>query len=148
MIYANIAIQIKHTYLKKSNCIVNCSYVLIFLRQSMCYVITPHTHQWYKINANKIFESHKLALCDDHSTHMVPVPPAEPLEINAFTKITRLTFLQTQDEQVSNTHTQPMYSEITLVNQNTNSLLQNQNIFPHDQTTVILQQFSMITQEL
>ena len=55
---------------------------------------------------------------------------------------------QTQDEQVSTTHTQPMYSDITLVNQNTNNLLQNQNVHPHNQSTVILQQFSMIRQEL
>ena len=89
---------------KKSNCIVNYSYVLVFLRQSTCYVITSHTHQWYKINANRIHESHKLALCDDQSTDMVQVPPAELPEINAITTITRLTFLQTQDEQANNTH--------------------------------------------
>ena len=87
-------------------------------------------------------------LCDDQSTHMVPVPPAELPEINAFTTITRLTFLQTQDEQVSNTYKQPMYSDIPLVNQSTNSFLQNQNVHSHNQSTVILQQFSMITQEL
>ena len=40
-----------------------------------------------------------------------------------------------------------MYSDITLVNQNTNSLLQNQNTHSHDQSTVISQQFGMITQE-
>ena len=54
---------------------------------------------------------------------MVPVPPAELPEINTFTTITRLTFLQTQDEEVSNTHKQPMYSDIPLVNQYTNSSL-------------------------
>ena len=133
---------------KKSNCIVNCSYVLVFLRQSTCYVITPNKHQWYKISANKILESHKLALWKDHLTHIGPKPPAKLPEINAFTTITGLTFLQTQDEQVSNTYTQPMYSDIVLVNQNTNSSLQNQYVHPHDQSTVILQQFSMITQEL
>ena len=79
---------------------------------------------------------------------MVLIPPAEPPEINTFTTITRLTFLQTQDEQVSNTCTQPMYSDIALVNQNTNSSLKNQNVHPHNQSTVVLQQFSMITQEL
>ena len=115
---------------EKSNCIVNCSYVPIFLSQSTCYVITPNTHHWYKINANEILESHTLALCDDHSTHKVPVPPAELPEINAFTTITRPTFLQTQDEQVINTCTQPLYIDIILVNQNTNSSLQNQNVHP------------------
>ena len=59
-----------------------------------------------------------------------------------------LTFLQTQNEQINNTHTQPMYSNSTPVNQNTNSACQNHNIDPHNQSTVILQQFSMITQEL
>ena len=84
----------------------------------MCYVIMPHTHQWDKITVNKILKNHKLVLCDDQLTHMVPVPPAELPEINAFTTSTRLTVLQAQDKQVSNTHNQPMYSNIPLVNQN------------------------------
>ena len=91
---------------KKSICIVNCSYVLIFLRLSTYYVIMPHTNQWYKINGNEILENHKLVLCDDQWTHMVPVPPAELPEINAFTTSTRLTFLQTQDKQVSSIYVQ------------------------------------------
>ena len=53
-----------------------------------------HTHQWYKINANEILKNHKLALCDDQSAHMVPLPQSELPEINAFTTITRLKFLQ------------------------------------------------------
>ena len=36
---------------------------------------------------------------------MVPIPPAEPQEIDAFTKIARKTILQTQNEQVINTPT-------------------------------------------
>ena len=92
---------------KKSNCIVNCSCVLIFLRKSMCYVITPPSHQWYKISANEILEKHRLVLCDHHLAHMVPLPPAELPEMNAFTTITRITFLQAQD-----THKQHMYSNI------------------------------------
>ena len=47
---------------EKSNCIVNCSHMLIFLRQLTCYVITPHIHQWYKINVNEILENCILAL--------------------------------------------------------------------------------------
>ena len=39
---------------------------------------------------------------------MVPIPPAESPEVNVVIKIARLTFLQTQTEQVSNTLTQPM----------------------------------------
>ena len=96
----------------------------------------------------KYFKSHKIALCDDQLTHMIPIPPAELPEIKAFPTITRLAFLQTKNEQVSNTCTQPMYSDITLVNQNSNSSPQNQNTHSHDQSTVISQQFSMITQEL
>ena len=114
----------------------------------MFYVITPNTHKWHRITANKIFESNKLVLCDDHITHMAPIPPAEPSDINTFTTITRLTFLQIRDEQVINILTQPMYSDMTLVNQNTNSSLQNQNVHPHYQSDVISQQFSMIAQEL
>ena len=79
---------------------------------------------------------------------MVPVPPVEPSEITAFTTITRLTFLQTQDEEVNNTHKQPMYSDIPLVNQSTYSSLQSLNVHPQDQSTVTLPQSSMITQEL
>ena len=77
---------------------------------------------------------------------MVPIQPAEPSEINAFKTIARLTFLQTQNEQINNTHTLPMYSNLT--NQNTNSSPQNQNIHLHNQSTIILQQFRMIMQEL
>ena len=50
----------------------------------MSYDITPHTHQWYNINVNEILQNHKLALCDDQPVHMVPLPPVEPLAINAF----------------------------------------------------------------
>ena len=56
-------------------------------------------------------------LGNDQLTHMVPIPPAEPQEIDTFAKIAILTFLQAQNEQVSNNHTQPMYSDLTLANQ-------------------------------
>ena len=76
---------------EKSNHIVNSSHLLIFLRQSMCYVLTQNTHQWYKINANEILRNHKLVPCDDQSAHMVLLPPVELPEI------ARLTLLQVQD---------------------------------------------------
>ena len=41
-----------------------------------------------------------------------------------------------------------MNSDKTLVNQNTKSSLQSQNVYTSNQSTVILQQFSMITWEL
>ena len=33
--------------IENSNHIVTCSYIVIFLRQSTCYIITPDTQQWY-----------------------------------------------------------------------------------------------------
>ena len=63
---------------ENSNQEVNCSYILIILRKSTCYIITPGTHQWYQISANEILEDHKLALCNDPTVHMEPIPPAEP----------------------------------------------------------------------
>ena len=45
-------------------------------------------------------------------------------------------------------HTQHMYSNSTSANKNIISSPQNNNVHPHNQSTVILQQFSMITQEL
>ena len=68
-----------------------------------------------------MFENHKLALCNDPEAHMVPIPPAEPLDINAFKIIARPTFFQTQNEQINNTPTQCMYSNSTSANQNTKS---------------------------
>ena len=51
----------------------------------MGYVITPHTHHWYKININEILQNHKLVLCDDHSAHVVSLTSAEQPAVNAFT---------------------------------------------------------------
>ena len=114
------------TYIfENSNHTDNCSYILIFLSQSICYVITPDTHQWYKIMANKILENHKLACCNDQLPHMILIPPPEPPEFNSFTTIARLTFLQTQNEQPSNIHTQPMHSDSMLSIPNTNNSPQN-----------------------
>ena len=50
---------------ENSNEIVNCSYILVFLKQLKCYIITPDTHHWYKINANEITDNHKIALSND-----------------------------------------------------------------------------------
>ena len=67
---------------------------------------------------------------------------------NAFMTITRKTLLQAQDGQISDNHKQSMYSNIPLVNQNMKSSHQSQDVHPHNQSTVILQQFSIIAQEL
>ena len=97
---------------------------------------------------NEILQNHKSALCDDQSTHMVPFPPPEPPEINVFMTVARLTLLQSQDGQISDNCKQPKYSNIQLVKQTTECSHQSQDVHPHDQSTVILQQFSIITQEL
>ena len=47
---------------------------------------------------------------------MIPLPPAEPPEINAFEPIARLKFSQMQNEHFNNIHTQPMYSNSTPTN--------------------------------
>ena len=102
--------QYNNTYqaylFKNSNQVINCCNGLVFLEQSTCYIITPDTHQWYKNNTNEMLENHKLAVCNDPAVHMVPISPAEPSEINVFKTIARLTFLQTQNEQINNTHIQ------------------------------------------
>ena len=79
---------------------------------------------------------------------MLPLPPAEPPEINAFTTITRLTLQQAQDGQISDNHKQPLCSNIPLVNQNMNGSHQSKDVHLHKQPTVILQQLSITTQDL
>ena len=133
---------------EKSNHVVKCSHMLIFLRQSTCYIITHHTHQWYKINVNEIFHYHTLVLCDDQSAHIVPLPTTKPPAVNTFTTIAKLTLLQAQDGQISDNCKQTMYSYIQLVNQTTKCSHQNQDVHSHNQSTVILSQFSITTQEL
>ena len=57
--------------------------------------------------------------------------------------ITRLAFLQAQDGQISYNWTQPKYSNIPSVNQTTECSYQSQDVHPNDQSTVILEQFSI-----
>ena len=90
---AYTTIHIRYTYLK---ILTNCPYILVFSKQSTCNAITPDTHQWYRINTNEITDNHKIALCNDPTVHMLPVPPAEPSEVNAFKTTARLTFSETQ----------------------------------------------------
>ena len=80
---------------ENSNKIFNCSYILVFLKQSTCYTRTPDTHQWYRINPNEITDNHKIELCNDLTVHMVSIPSAEPWEVNAVETIARLTLSQT-----------------------------------------------------
>ena len=53
-----------------------------------------------------------------------------------------------QNKHINNIHTQPLYSNSASAEENINSPPQNNDVHPHDQTTLILQQFNMIRQEL
>ena len=79
---------------------------------------------------------------------MVPLTPAEPLAINAYMTIPRVTLLQAQDRQNSYHHKQPQYNNTPLVKQLLEWPHQNQDVHSHNQSMVILQQFNIITQEL
>ena len=76
---------------------------------------------------------------------MVPLPSAEPSEVNAVETIERLTHSHTSK---NNNCPQPTYSHTSPTNSSTTDSPQNNAIHPHDQSTVILHCFSMITQEL
>ena len=78
---------------------------------------------------------------------MVPLPSSEPLEVNTFETIARLAFSPTHKGHLNNIHTETIYSNSTLTNNNINSSPQNNNVYPHNQSPVILQQFSMVTQK-
>ena len=54
-----------------SNKLVNCSHILVFLKQSACYTVNQDTHQWYRINANKISNNHTKAIPNDSTIKMV-----------------------------------------------------------------------------
>ena len=96
-----------------SNKPVNCSHILVFLKQSACYTVDPDTCQWYRINANEITNNYTIAICNEDSINMVPLPPAEPSEFNAFGTIARLSLSQNQMDLCNNIHTKP--SQITLL---------------------------------
>ena len=75
---------------------INCSYMLVFLKHSACYTVTPDTHQWYKINTNKITDNHNTAICNDTTINMVPLPPAEPHDLNTFETIVRMSLTKSK----------------------------------------------------
>ena len=76
------------------------------------------------------------------------LPPADLPAINAYMTFTRLTLLQGQDGQSNDNLKHPNYSNTPLVNQTTECSHLNQDLYSHSQSTVILQQFSIIIQEL
>ena len=131
-----------------SNNPVNCSYILVFLRQSACYTITPDTSQWYRINTNEITDNYNLAMCNATTIKMVLIPTAEPSKSNAFETIMRLTCSQNQRDPPNDNQTQAI-SNISMLTINTIcNTSQNNKTQSYDQFTMILQQFSMITNEL
>ena len=127
-----------------SNKPVNCSHILVFLKQSACYTVTPYTHQWYRINTNKITDSHNIAICNDTTINMVPLTQGEPSEFDAFETIARLAFSQNQgnlsnDTQTQNASNTPIIASINIGNTPKTNLTQQ-----HNQSTIILQQFNML----
>ena len=86
-------------------------FLTLIVKQSTCYPITPDTHQWYRINANEITDNHKIALCNTPTVHMVPLPLAEPSEINSVETIARLTHSQTSKDPL----TIPTHSLFTVI---------------------------------
>ena len=131
-----------------SNKPVNCSHILVFLKQSACYTVNLNTHQWYRINTNEITNNHAIAICNDNSINIVPLPPAEPSEFNTFGTITRLLLSQNQAELPNVTHTQTISNNTSTPNNDIDNTSPAKMAQTNDQSTTILQQFSMIAKEL
>ena len=115
----------KAYFFEHSDKSVNCSHILIFLRQSAFYTVkswlhtlvffkticmlysTPDNHQWYRINTNEITDNHNIAICNDITVNMVPLPSAEPLEFNAFKTIASLPFSQNKETYLTTSRHKP-----------------------------------------
>ena len=81
-------------------------------------------------------ESHTITIYKDKTLNMVQLPPAEPAEANAIETFARLTTI--------NNHT-----NADQANNNTNrSPPPNSIPSPDNQSSIILHQFSMLTEEL
>ena len=63
----------------------------------------------------------KIALCNDLTVHMVPLPSAEPPEINADKTFERLTHSHTSKDHPNDNHPQNIYSNSTSTNSSTNN---------------------------
>ena len=79
---------------------------------------------------------------------MVPLPPAKPPESNALGTIAKLSLSQNQIDLCNDTHTQTISNNPIIPNNVINSTPTTNIAQPNDQSTIILQQFSMITEEL
>ena len=124
---------------------VICFHILIFLKTLAFYTITQDTHQWYRINTQKIMDSHNIAICNDKTVNMVQLPPVEPNEANTIEIFARLTTTNSQMNVEQLTNGQPITNSH---NSNKCSASSNNILSPDNHSTVILNQFSIIAEEL
>ena len=113
-----------------------------------CYAVTPNTLQWYRINTNKITDNHKTAICNDTTVNMVPLPPTEQPEMNPFETFVRLSHSQNQRDLPDDIQTQTAPRTSIITNNSIGNAPKSNMILSHDQSTIILQQFSMITEKV
>ena len=81
----------------------------------------------------KITDDHKIALCNDLTVHMVPLPSVSPLEVNAVetqSHTSKTTQIITADSLFTLSQLQPTIAQIIH--------LKPMLINPHNQSTVIL----------
>ena len=134
--------------LEYSNKPINSSYILVFLKQLACYTVTPDTHYWYRINNNGVTDNHNIAIFNDTTINMVPLPPAEPSEFNAFETVVRLSLSQNQRDLPNDIQTQAIPSTSITTDNDKGNIPQNNTTQSCNQSTVIVQLFSIITEEL
>ena len=116
----------------------NCSHISIFLKHLACYTVNLDTHQWYRINSHEIIKNHNIAICKNKTVNMVQLPPAEPPNVNAIKTFGRLTARNGNtniDQASNNTHGNPCPALHNIP-------------FPNNQSTIIKDQFSQLTEEL
>ena len=69
---------------------------------------------------------------------MVPLPSAEPLEVNAVETVERLTHSHTSKNHQNENHPQSIYSHASSTNNSTTNSPQNNAIHSHDQSNCYL----------
>ena len=79
---------------------------------------------------------------------MVLLTPSEPSEFNAFETIVRLSLSQNERNLPNDSHTQTASNAPIIANNNVDNTSTTKTTQPHDPYTIILQQFSMIIEEL
>ena len=79
---------------------------------------------------------------------MVPLPLAEPSEFNAFGTIARSSPTQNQMDLLTNMYTQTIFNSSIIPQNDTDNAPRINTAQTNDQSSVILQQFSMIAEKL